>query len=58
MRRAQIISSGSYAPENIISNKYFDDLLGVNVSEWLEEVVKIKERRWVSEDQATSDLCV
>ena len=58
MRRAQIISSGSYVPENIITNKYFDDSLGVNVSEWLEEKVKIKERRWISEDQATSDLCV
>lgn len=58
MRRAQIISSGSYAPENIISNTFFDESLGVNVSEWLEEVVKIKERRWASDDQATSDLCV
>lgn len=58
MRRAQIISSGSYAPDNIITNKYFDESLGVNVSEWLEDVVKIKERRWVSQDQSTSDLCV
>jgi len=58
MRRAQIISSGSYAPDNIITNKYFDESLGINVSEWLEEVVKIKERRWVSDDQSTSDLCV
>lgn len=58
MRRAQIISSGSYAPEGVITNQYFDESLGVNVSDWLEEVVKIKERRWVSDDQATSDLCV
>lgn len=58
MRNAQIISSGSYAPEKIIPNKFFDESLGVNVSDWLEEVVKIKERRWMSDDQATSDLCV
>ncbi len=58
MRRAQIISSGSYAPDNVIPNSYFDKSLGINVSDWLEEVVKIKERRWTSDDQATSDLCV
>ena len=58
MRRAQILASGSYVPEKIIPNAYFDELLGVNVSEWLEEVVKIKERRWMEDGQATSDLCV
>jgi 3-oxoacyl-[acyl-carrier-protein] synthase-3 len=58
MRRAQIISSGSYAPERVIPNSYFDELLGTNVSGWLEEVVKIKERRWIEEGQTTSDLCV
>jgi len=58
MRKAQIISSGSYAPEQIIPNSYFDEKLGVNVSDWLEEVVKIKERRWTTPEQATSDLCV
>lgn len=58
MRKAQIISTGSYAPENVVTNAYFDKSLGVNVSEWLEEVVKIHERRWIADDQATSDLCV
>lgn len=58
MRRAQIISSGSYAPERIVPNSFFDELLGTNVSDWLEEVVKIKERRWIGENQTTSDLCV
>lgn len=58
MRKAQIISSGAYAPEQIIPNSYFDKSLGVNVSDWLEDVVKIKERRWSTDEQATSDLCV
>lgn len=58
MRKAQIISSGSYAPEHIVTNEYFNQSLGENVSDWLEEVVKIKERRWINDDMATSDLCV
>ena len=56
MRNAVIVSSGASAPENIVPNSYFDDLLGVNVSDWLEEFVKIYNRRWVSEDQSTVDL--
>lgn len=56
MRNAKIIGSGAYAPDRIIPNSYFDDHLGVNVSDWLEEVVKIHERRWAHSDQATSDL--
>jgi len=57
MRNAQIVATGAYAPETIYPNSYFDDSLGVNVSEWLESVVHIKERRWCSEEEATSDLC-
>lgn len=56
MRNAKIISSGAYAPERVIPNSYFDEYLGENVSEWLEEVVQIKERRWMSDRQSTSDL--
>lgn len=58
MRKAQIVSTGSYAPNRVVPNSYFDETLGVNVSDWLEEVVKIKERRWTTKDEATSDLCV
>ena len=58
MRNAHIASTGAYAPKNIIPNSFFDTSLGVNVSDWLEEVVKIKERRWCDEDESTSDLCV
>jgi len=56
MRNAQIISSGAYVPERILPNSYFDELLGENVSEWLEEVVHIKSRRWCSDEQAASNL--
>ncbi len=56
MANAKIISCGAYAPEKVISNKYFDDYLGVNVSDWLEEVVKIYERRWMSDNETSSDM--
>jgi 3-oxoacyl-[acyl-carrier-protein] synthase-3 len=58
MRNAHIVSTGAYAPSTVIPNSYFDESLGVNVSDWLEEVVKIKERRWCSNEEATSDLCM
>ncbi len=58
MRNAEIISTGMYVPENIIPNSYFDELLGENVSEWLESNVHIRNRRWCSEDQSTVDLCM
>lgn len=58
MRNAVIHSSGMYVPERIIKNKYFDDLLGENVSTWLEDFVKIYERRWCEENQSTADLAI
>ncbi len=56
MRNAIIRSVGAYAPERRITNAYFDDLLGENVSTWLEENVQIYERRWCADDESTADL--
>lgn len=58
MRNARIISTGAYAPERIVSNQYFNDLLGEDVDTWLSENVHIHERRWCAPDESTSDLCV
>lgn len=58
MRNAVIHSSGMYVPERIIKNQYFDELLGENVSAWLEDFVKIYERRWCEENQSTADLAI
>lgn len=55
---AIIHSTGMYAPERIVPNTYFDQLLGEDVSSWLEENVQIFERRWCSENESTADLCV
>ena len=56
MRNANIISCGAYAPARVIPNHYFDELLGEDVSTWLEEKVQIFERRWCAEDESTADL--
>ena len=57
MRNAKIISTGMYVPENIIPNSYFDEILGENVSDWLEANVHIRNRRWCAENESTADLC-
>jgi len=57
-RNAVIKGIGSYAPERILTNKFFNDLLGEDVDTWLQENLTIKERRWCNENQSTADLCV
>jgi 3-oxoacyl-[acyl-carrier-protein] synthase-3 len=58
MRRAKIRSVGAYAPERVLTNRFFNDLLGEDVDTWLQENVQIYERRWCAEDESTADLCV
>ncbi len=55
---AVITGIGSYAPERILTNKFFNDLLGEDVDTWLQENLTIKERRWCDNNQSTADLCV
>lgn len=57
MRNAVIAGTGSYAPEQVLKNDYFNELLGEDVGTWLEENVHIKERRWCSASESTADLC-
>ncbi|MTI22861.1 ketoacyl-ACP synthase III [Fulvivirga sp. RKSG066] len=57
MRKAIIKSTGAYAPENVIPNSYFTELLKEDVDQWLRENVNIHERRWCSEDESVADLC-
>ena len=58
MRNAVIQSTGSYAPDQILANTYFDQLLGEDVSTWLETKMNIQERHWCNENESTADLCV
>lgn len=57
-RYAQILSTGSYVPERIVTNAEVDQLLGESTDQWLIENVGIRERRWMSPEQTTSDLIV
>lgn len=55
-RNAKIIATGMYAPDKIVTNEYFNKLLGEDVGTWLEENLTIKERRWCNDDESTADL--
>lgn len=57
-RFAQIRSTGHYVPERVISNADVDKLLGESTDQWLVENTGIRQRRYMSEDQTTSDLVV
>ena len=52
----QILATGSYVPERIVTNAEVDALMGESTSDWLIANVGIRERRWMSKDQTTSDL--
>jgi 3-oxoacyl-[acyl-carrier-protein] synthase-3 len=55
-RRATIRGTGMYAPERVVTNAYFDNLYKKDISSFLCEQRNIFERRWMREDQCTSDL--
>jgi 3-oxoacyl-[acyl-carrier-protein] synthase-3 len=55
-RNATIIGTGSYAPERVVPNKFFDDLYKKEIGSFLETSRNIKERRWKTPEQRTSDL--
>ena len=57
-RHPQILSTGSYVPERVVTNAEVDALLGESTDEWLIANVGIRERRWMAPDQVTSDLIV
>ena len=55
MKSAGIIGTGSYLPENIITNDYFVNYLDTT-DEWIKTRTGISERRKASPGMATSDL--
>lgn len=57
-RNVQILSTGSYVPERVVTNEEVDALMGESTNEWLLANVGIRERRWMSPEQTTSDLIV
>ena len=57
-RNARIIATGMHAPDNVVTNAWFDQRLGKQVSTWLVNNLTIRERRWCREDESTADLVV
>ena len=57
-RTAQIIGTGLYAPERVVTNDAFNELYGEDVDRFLRANRNIVERRYAAEDQTTSDLAV
>ncbi|MBI3164176.1 MAG: ketoacyl-ACP synthase III [Chloroflexi bacterium] len=58
MRNVQILSTGGYVPERVVTNAEVDAMMGESTGEWLLTNVGIKERRWMAPEQVTSDLIV
>ncbi|HRD50496.1 MAG TPA: ketoacyl-ACP synthase III [Candidatus Contendobacter sp.] len=56
MRHARIVSTGSDIPQQVVTNAAFAPRFGASTGDWLVEHVGIRERRFMGEDQATSDL--
>lgn len=58
MSIAQILSTGRYIPEKVVTNDDLNQMLGTNVGDWLVANVGIEERHVMAADQTTSDMIV
>ncbi|MFE8604381.1 ketoacyl-ACP synthase III [Archangium violaceum] len=58
MRYANILATGRYVPEKILTNADVERIIGEPVDEWLQQNVGIKQRHLMADNQVTSDLCV
>ncbi|MCX5813234.1 MAG: ketoacyl-ACP synthase III [Proteobacteria bacterium] len=56
MKKINIIGTGSYVPEHIMTNNDFEKFLDTS-DEWIFTRTGIKERRIAKENEAVSDLC-
>jgi 3-oxoacyl-[acyl-carrier-protein] synthase-3 len=54
-KHAGIIATGSYLPEKILTNEYFEKIVDTN-NEWIVSRTGIEERRVTDENTATSDI--
>jgi 3-oxoacyl-[acyl-carrier-protein] synthase III len=57
MIRSQIIGSGAGLPERVVGNDFFSYLID-DADEWISSRTGIRERRFVSPNESTSDLAV
>lgn len=57
MLRTQIIGTGAYAPEKVLTNKDLERIVETS-DEWIVERTGIRERRQAAEGEVTSDMAV
>ena len=57
MKKVRILGTGSFIPERVVPNAYFESLVNTS-NEWIVSRTGIKERRMVLPGQALSDLAV
>ena len=57
MQRTQIIGTGAYAPEKIVTNKDLEKVVETS-DEWIFERTGIRERRMAADGENTSDMAV
>ena len=57
MYRSKIIGMGFKVPDNVISNDDLSKIMDTS-DEWIQSRSGIKERRWATEEVATSDLAL
>lgn len=55
MIHSQVIGSGGYSPERVVTNDFFEYLVE-NADDWIYSRTGIRERHFAAEEQATSDL--
>jgi 3-oxoacyl-[acyl-carrier-protein] synthase-3 len=53
--RGRIVATGSYVPENVVTNHDLEKIVDTS-DEWITERTGIRERRIVNAEQATSDI--
>lgn len=56
MTFAKITGTGSYVPEKVLTNDDLSRMLGVDINEFVSQVVGICERHICAEDESTADL--
>ncbi|MEN9799730.1 MAG: hypothetical protein RL653_3427 [Pseudomonadota bacterium] len=57
MRRTQIIGTGAYAPEKVVTNQDLEKIVETSDA-WIAERTGIRERRMAAEGEQTSDMAV
>ncbi|MBK6724002.1 MAG: ketoacyl-ACP synthase III [Acidobacteria bacterium] len=56
MRDARIIGTGIYVPEKVLTNADLSANLGVDIDEFVTNIVGIRERHVAADDESTADL--